>query len=289
MSTQPYGATVVADSISPCGVRLTTIEATFPRIILAEFNTHRVFSRNSASSRAIPVKKRIEAILTDPYIPEAFASNKRGMQAGEDLDEDANERARNIWIAARDEAAAHARQLDTLGVHKQWANRLLEPFAWHTVVVTATEWDNYWALRISDMAQPEIKKVSIAMKTAMDASSPTPLNVGGWHLPYVQEDELTGYLNGDTGSLSITELVQVSAARCARVSYLTQNGVRDVKEDIELYSRLTSAGHMSPHEHPAIVEARQLLPYNTKFVGNFRAPWVQHRKQLVGEAVFGTS
>ena len=144
-----YSAKVLADSISPDGVRLTTMEVTFPRIVLAEFNTHRMFSRNSASSRAIPVEKMIQRVLDDPFSPVWWGKNQSGMQAAEELSGEALRLARQHWLDARDFAISCVRlfQAPEISLHKQIANRLLEPFLWHTVVVTATEWENFFALR----------------------------------------------------------------------------------------------------------------------------------------------
>lgn len=288
-----YAAEILADSVTEAGHRLTTFQITFPRIVLAEFNTHRVFSRNSASSRAIPVPKRIEAILESPFVPAAFGSAKRGMQAGADLDERDQEDCRKVWLSARDSMVEHARQLVQIGVHKQWANRLLEPFAWHTVIVTATEWANYWALRVSEMAQPEIFTVSEKMKELFDASEPALMGPREWHLPLVglrYGDSFPGY-GDDSSEVDLpfdewdwAQLVKLSVARCARVSYLTHDGVRDPSADQTLYGRLTTNGHMSPTEHAA----RPMTPVERclgEWCGNFRG-WVQHRKELPGEAVF---
>jgi hypothetical protein len=284
-----YAAKVIADSIAD-DVRLTTMEVTFPRIVLAEFNTHRMFSRNSASSRAIPVEKRIQAVIDDPFVPESFGSNQRGMQAGSPLEGHQARKAHMCWLEARDKAVESAAMLAELGVHKQLANRLIEPFSWHTVVVTATEWENYFALRCSSLAQPEIRIVSEMMESAMAASNPHRHNVNGWHLPYVYEEDYAAL-----SPLHHDDLMpMVSAARCARVSYLTHDGRRDVEEDLALAERLSSARHMSPFEHAARVVS---TAYTTgKFVGdikcepryefgNFRAPWLQLRKLMRGEAV----
>ena len=165
------------------------MEVTFPRIVLAEFNTHRVLSRNSASSRAIPVEKRIAALELDCFEPEAFGKNQKGMQASEDLRSEDDVMARMAWRKASTEAIASAKALASLGVHKQLANRLIEPFCWHTVIVTATEWDNFYALRCSPDAQPEIRKVAEMMRDVHEASRPTYLDFGEWHLPLLQDDE----------------------------------------------------------------------------------------------------
>jgi hypothetical protein len=284
-----YEAKIIADSFAD-GVRLTTMEVTFPRIVLAEFNTHRMFSRNSASSRAIPVEKRIAAVLENPFVPESFGSNKKGMQAGADLEGAEAERAKQEWLCARDQAVCHAQRLARLGVHKQLANRLIEPFSWHTVVVTATEWENYFALRCSSLAQPEIRIVSEMMEQAMRKNLPDMLSAGEWHLPYIRKEDYADMPKIDHGDL----MPMVSAARCARVSYLTHDGRRDISEDLALAERLSWARHMSPFEHvaqvasaapvaPRIIGDVRCIPQRD--FGNFRAPWVQLRKTMRGEAV----
>ena len=147
-----YAARVLRDSLSPAGVRLTTMEVTFPRFVLSEFNTHRVMSRNSASSRAIPSGKLIERALNDPVVPIEWGRNQRGMQAGDVLSEEDAAKALRVWLAARDAAVARARELLELSVHKQVLNRVLEPFLWHTVIVTSTEWRNFFELRCAPAA-----------------------------------------------------------------------------------------------------------------------------------------
>lgn len=322
-----YAAQIIADSISPTGHRLTTFEVTFPRIVLAEWNTHRVQSRNSASSRAIPVEKRISMIQSDPFLPEAFGKNQKGMQAAEALSGADDERAREIWLAACEDAIRHARALADIGVHKQLANRILEPFAWHTVIATATEWANFFALRCHPNAQPEIRKPAEIMRELYQSATPLPLGEYDWHLPYIRDEdriELGGRAE---------QLVKICSARCARVSYLTHDGQRSLAADFELYTKLFSNGHVSPLEHPArsmtqheLAQAamfeyvvtptrvshptipqptavlrrklaftaderqyfRVLSERATHFCGNFNG-WVQHRKELPGEAVFSSA
>ncbi|MFA9444699.1 FAD-dependent thymidylate synthase [Egicoccus sp. AB-alg6-2] len=237
-------AEVVCDSISPAGSRLTTIEVTLHRFVLAELNTHRAFSRNSASSRAIPVKRQLEAVLQDPAVPLEFGANQRGMQAGPPLQGEDHERALAAWLDARDGAVAAAERLLELGVHKQVANRILEPFIWHTVIVTATDWDGFWQQRCSPLAQPEIRAAADAMRAAFDASTPVEVAEDDWHTPYIRDDER---------DLDVETRKRIAAARCARVSYLTHDGRRDLSADEELYDRLVTAEppHWSPLEHVA--------------------------------------
>lgn len=271
-----YECKVIADSVSPWMVRLTTMQVTFPRIVLAEFNTHRVFSRNSASSRAIPVERRIASVEADPFIPEKFGRNRRGMQAKDDLEDFEDREARGAWEHAIEDALKAASRLADVGVHKQLANRLLEPFCWQTVVVTATEWSNFFALRCSPLAQPEIRKPAEMMRAAMQASEPVPNP--GWHLPYVDfADEV------QMAGLTVREIAMVSAARCARVSYLTQEGTRDALKDLELARSLEANGHMSPFEHPAKCWSQG--PGWVEWSANFRG-WEQLRKSMEHEADF---
>ncbi len=202
-----YSARVVADSIAD-RVRLTTLEVVMPRIILAEFNTHRVFSRNSASSRAVPTARRIEQVEKNPFVPAVFGANQRGMQAGDALTGTLAAESMSAWLDARYAAVKQAKKLNELGVHKQLANRLLEPFLWHKVVVTATEWANFFALRDHEAAQPEMQITARLMKAAMGVSPPMNRLV---HLPYVTDDERA------QDSLEIARAKSV--VRCAAVSF----------------------------------------------------------------------
>jgi thymidylate synthase ThyX len=300
----PFDAKVLADSVTPAGHRLITLEATFPRFVLAEFNTHRVFSRNSASSRAIPIAKQLRRVLEDPYVPIEFGSNQPGMQAGPALEGEKREAAEAEWLRARDSAVRHVlglvadpdeaggdlfaalerveeatrtkeRPEEWLNVHKQVANRLLEPFMWHTVIVTATEWENFWNLRCHPDAQPEIRLVAERMRDATRASAPAELGEDEWHMPLVRPEDREQVD-------SIEDLIKISAGRCARVSYLTHAGVRDLEADIQLHDRLLESGHMSPLEHPARpLTAGELS--ESEWSGNFRG-WRSYRKEIAGEA-----
>lgn len=264
------GARVVADSISERGHRLTTIEVTFHRFVLAEFNTHRVFSRNSASSRAIPFPKQLQRVRDNPAIPVEWRAEQKGMQGGDLLEPDAAAEAERHWLVARNMATAAAEQLASQGAHKSIVNRLLEPFMWHTVIVTATEWDGFWHQRVSPLAQPEIRVAAEAMKAAYDASAPVELQDDDWHLPYLRDEDY-GDAEGDLDLLR-----KVSVARCARVSYLTHDGTRSLEKDLELYERLVSADpmHASPLEHVATPSNPETDPLGP--LGNF-VGWRQLR------------
>lgn len=133
-----YHTHILADSISPNGVRLTSLEVTYPRFVHAELMTHRVFSRNSASSRAIPISKTLEKVKANPAIPIWWGKNQSGMQANEELPDEKKEAAYKEWLAARDAAVIHVEALMKIGLHKQITNRILEPWMWNTIICTAT-------------------------------------------------------------------------------------------------------------------------------------------------------
>lgn len=264
---------IVADSLAPSNVRLTTFVLTYPRFIHAEFMTHRMFSRNASSSRAIPVSKSIEMVKKDPVIPLAFTRNQRGMQGGEALDKEAHDKALAAWLEGRDRAVEIAERLSDLEVHKQYANRIIEPFANITVVVTATDWDNFFALRCHPAAQPEIHALADLMYEVYMSSSPNKLDAGQLHLPFVGESD---------SHYSEKEKLVMSVARCARVSYLNHDGTSpDYFKDLALYNRLVGSApiHASPAEHQAMA----IGDPNARS-GNFRG-WVQFRQTLSNQNI----
>ena len=284
-------AKVIADSVSPAGIRLTTMEVTFHRFVLAEFNTHRVFSRNSASSRAIPFKKQVARVMDNPAIPVKWAAEQRGMQGGDEIDYPWL--ARGNWLEARSNAINSAARLANLGVHKSIVNRLLEPFMWHTVIVTATEWQGFWDQRCSELAQPEIKVAAELMREAYDASTPSEVDYDEWHLPYVTDEDWDSAIsiidsvpyswNAEEYNNAVVDVVKhVSVARSARVSYLNHDGTRNIKRDLDLYDRLVSADplHASPLEHVATPATMEEM-YDGTVLGNFTG-WHQMRHFVEG-------
>lgn len=276
----PSSAKVIADSISPIGDRVTTLECVMHRFVLAEFNTHRAFSRNSASSRAIPVKKQLERVTTDPAIPLSWPAEQKGMQGGDELPIPAQHKAQLAWLHARNSAVSYVEELVNLGVHKSVTNRLLEPFMWHTVVVTSTEWENFFAQRCSPLAQPEIQAVAYAMRTAINNSEPQLLDYGQFHLPYMDEETRCTVMDNEKNWSQ--RLCSISAMRCARTSYLTQDGVRDYHVDLDGYQRLVEATppHWSPLEHPCRPATEEELKRGVP--GNLQG-WVQLRHIVSGE------
>jgi thymidylate synthase ThyX len=269
-----FSARVLLDNISPAGVRLTTMEVRYPRFIHSELMTHRVLSRNAASSRAIPIRKMIEAVRAEPALPLWWGRNQSGMQAREHLDPESQALAQAEWRRALDDALAHAERLaaSDINLHKQLVNRILEPFAWITVIVTATQWTNFFTQRTHEDAQPELKHIADLMLAAYRASEPAPLQLGEWHTPLILPEE--------TALLPLDERLKISVARSARVSYLSHDGVRDYAKDLELYERLAgggSNGHWSPFEHVATP-----LADPNAWSGNFRG-WEQFRKRFPNE------
>lgn len=267
-----YSARVICDSIGAHGVRLVTVEATYPRFVHSELLTHRVFSRNSSSSRAIPIEKMIQGVIDDPVMPVSWGRNQRGMQAGAELSGDELAAAQTAWLRGRDAAVETARTLAAAGLHKQVVNRVLEPWMWITVLITATEWDNFFAQRCHPDAQPEIRVAAEMMRDAMAASVPVLRPFGrrsaeAWHLPFITEE--------DRAVFDLDTLRRISVARCARVSYLTHDGKRDPQADLDLAQRLASANppHWSPFEHVARVV------WDADFVANFRG-WRSYRHLL---------
>lgn len=247
-----YECKILADSISGVGQRLTTFEITYPYIIHAELMTHRMISKNTRSNRAVPILKSIKAVEDDPFIPE-FPKNQKGMQAEFSLDEDRATQAGHYWQGAMDAAVDYANGLERLEVHKGIGNRLLGPFQWFTMICTATDWENFFALRTAADAQAEIRTIAVMMQEAYKEHTPQTLNDGEWHLPLVTEEEIHDRYPNDPENLTnwIDYWRMVSVGRCARISYLTHHGVRDPQADFDLATGLLCNFHLTPFEHVA--------------------------------------
>lgn len=297
-------AKIIADSVSPAGHRFTTFEAVYPRIVLAEVNTHRALSRVSASSRAVPVEKMIRRVLEDPYVPTHWGKNQKGMRAEEDVSLREADTARCEWELARNSAVAHAKSLLAIGIHKQITNRLLEPFMWHPTVISATEWSNFFNLRDHKAAHPDFRDLAHAMRELHGKSNPKQLSCADWHLPYIaDEDYETAILLDPTHPTAVLDtLCKVSVGRCARVSSLTHEGTHDLPTDVGLHDKMLVGGHMSPYENvarPMTPDELELFkqkkmewdPFekkwvhtgeHTHFLGNAQG-WVQLRKMIPHE------
>lgn len=274
---------------------IVTLRLRYPRFIHSEFMTHRVFSRNASSSRAIPVSKLIQDVTNDPAVPLFWGKNQKGMQAGEEHDARVKRGGEDItreqaWLGARYNAVLVARAFDEAGYHKQIVNRLLEPFSHITVVVTATEWSNFFALRDHPDAEPHIRLLAQRMKTAIAASEPKILVAGEWHLPFITDQDWNWYLWRDDYSFNeaLENIIKVSVARCASTSYKTVDGF-DMTPDraVTLYYKLVSSAplHASPCEHQAYADHLDDVGdyYSPKLHGNF-VGFIQYRKLIPGES-----
>lgn len=276
---------IVKDSIAPSEVRITTFVLTYPRFAHSEFLTHRMFSRNASSSRAIPVKKQIKMVIDNPAIPLAFTKNQKGMQGGEILADLEHKKAEEAWLLIRDEAVKFADVLADLEVHKQYANRILEPWAHITVVCTATDFANFFALRYHPDALPEMSELAKQMWEKYSSNVPQRLEEGQFHLPFIQEDDYSNNTRMIANIEGITEQelqVRRSVARCARVSYLTHEGsIPTIEQDLQLYNRLVGSApiHASPTEHQAQASSDPNLRS-----GNFRG-WHQYRQTLKNQNI----
>lgn len=276
-------AEVLADSVSNYGDRALTFLLEYPRWIHAEVMTHRVLSRNASSSRAIPVERMIKRVMDDPAVPLFWGANQRGMQAGAECNEsvwipsivDAEPTSfsrESAWLEARSHAVLAAEGFARAGYHKQIVNRLLEPFSHIKVVVTATQWSNFFALRRHKDAEPHIRLLADRMWDAMQASTPRKLQLGEWHLPMVPWAPLRGYE---------AEAVKLSVARCASTSYDTVDGFEmTLERAVALHDKLVAQVplHASPCEHQLMVDDQ-----DRGLGGNMGKGWVQYRKTLVGE------
>lgn len=304
-------AKIIADSINGAGNRLTTIHMRYPRFIHAELMTHRVFSRNARSSRAVPVKTMIEEIMTDPVVPLHWGKNQKGMQAEQECNEPVSlyvgpEHGGDsvwpfpreaAWLKARGQAVKMAVNFADAGYHKQIVNRLLEPFMHIDVLVSATEWANFLWLRDHKDAEPHIAMLAREVRAVMDASTPDNLRDSQWHLPYVPHWERADLVKAVTGrdwredwvEADYLTMIKVSAARCARISYKPFDGTSetDYTAEIARYDLLVGSQpmHASPVEHQATPDRKcdnadeWVAPgLHGNFVG-----WIQHRKMLKGE------
>jgi thymidylate synthase ThyX len=265
-------ARVELDSVSPEGKRLTTFVLEYPKFIHGELMTHRVLSRNASSSRAIPVEKMLKRVREQPAEFVFWGKNQKGMQADVELEGEELERARACWYAGAQEAANRAEALAAAGLHKQSANRALEPYCHIAVIVSMTEPENLYALRTDRMAQPEFQHLAKLMLAAQNASTPVLRYAGEWHLPFITRQE--------HGAYSVVTLCKMSVARCARVSYWNHDGKPpDPSEECARHDSLLAAGHVSPFEHQA--QAPSARDAKCWF-GNFQG-WDQYRKRLPNE------
>lgn len=295
-----YEAKVVTHSIGPSGIPLVSMLWTYPRFIHAEIMTHRDRARNAASSRAIPFSKMQAAITENPVVPIFWGREQSGMQTGGSIPDYMIPHAIDLWLECRYSVQRYADNLYHIGdyycdvildgctdhmrcgdrevkIHKSITNRLTEPWMWITVLMTATEWNNLFRLRCHPDAEIHFQKIAGMARDAISASVPTKLEQGQWHIPFILPEDWAEQPN-------VEELLKISTARCARISYLTHDGKRSHAKDYELFDRLVQGsgfGHWSPHEHIARAESDPDLR-SGPFYG-----YTQYRKLFATENVRG--
>lgn len=297
-------AKIICDSISNKGDRMTTMEIEYPRFILAELNTHRMLSKNSASSRAIPVEAMKNYLSAAPVY---WGKNQSGMQAKEELSPALIDKAQLMWTRAKECAVSFSSALAGIGVHKQITNRVTEPWMMMKTVISGTEWANFFHLRDHEDAQPEIRYLAKQMHQAMLNSHPRLLKPGEWHLPYVTTrlDKLDNiyYLDSDGSELQLRDAQIISASCCAQVSYRKNDD--SIDKAIKIYLQLIESepAHASPVEHQATpISYKSTCAFEPEtwqegvshvsangelWSGNLKG-WIQHRKIINNEAKWGT-
>ncbi|MER9176246.1 hypothetical protein NKH72_21960 [Mesorhizobium sp. M0955] len=316
-----FAGVVLASRPTNCALPILSVHARYPRIIHSEVMTHRKFSRNARSSRAVPVKTMLNEIRNNPFVPWHWGANQKGMQAGEDCNE-LVEFTRIVrvadgftiapgkwsreagWLHQRDHAAEMAEAYMNAGYHKQIPNRLLEPFAWMDTLITSTSWANFKHLRVHKDAEPHFQDLAALVEQALDHVKVfdlyQPLDTGQWHLPYITPDDyriVLDYLrNGvkinPTPERQVEVLKKISAARCARISYTPFDGDGSFEREMERYQILISSDrlHASPTEHQAtpdegITNGKSVNWLYPDLAGNLGSGWIQFRKTLPGEYV----
>lgn len=278
---------VICDSINPAGDRITTGVWTYPRFILCEVNTHRMLAKNTASSRAIPVEKMVEAVRENPAMFEQYGAANKGMQAAELMNDPIT--FKGSWQRMGKSAALWAEYWKDSAA-KQMVNRAMEPWMWTTQIITGTDWHNFFALRAHPDAQPEFQVLAYRWLDAYLKSEPRAMPWGAWHLPLIRGEDL--------GTSDFETTRKISVARCARVSYTRHDQVKTVEEDVALHDRMLSSGHMSPFEHQACATQFGGVPHVTpeyisesgsaplmlipNYFGCFRG-WRPYRKFLPNE------
>ena len=261
---------IIADSQYHFGTRLTTFQVKYWRPILSEVNTHRAFSRNAASSRAMSFTKRCDQVRENLFVPAHWNAEQKGMIGGDEFSDDVKEiinadiqKLANATANYLEELNGKIERITGKSIHKQYLNRYLEPFVPVTQLISATDWDNFFDLRIKPDAQPEIYDVARKMNELLTTNTPHNLDFNQWHLPYVTDSEFDEY------GLVIAR--KISVARCARVSYRAYDGNTKLENDLALYERLLKGKHMSPFEHVATPTEDERLWANYRGWAQFRS------------------
>lgn len=285
-------AKVIADSISVCSNRLTSIEGRLPKFILAQLNTHKSLSKNASSSRAIPIKQCIREASSKETraIPSKFGKAHPGMLATEWFEGDELELAQLRWEIAANRACNTAQSMLDEGMDKQATNRVLDSYIHSNVLITGTDdaWLNFFGLRLKD-ADPTMEEFALKCLNAYNASVPDLLTKKQWHLPYV---DLTGV---DVEHPAImADVIKISISRCARVSYksFVDQKPSTLAEDLTRFELLLNSRHLSPFEHIATPDESVVFNFTTGRLesplmhrwGNF-VGWHQYRQMIQGQRV----
>lgn len=279
-------ATVIKDSYNTSGTRLTTFELEYPRFVHSELMTHRMLSKNCASSRAIPIQRINELVYSDPAMPVWWGQNQAGMSAKEELTGSKLDAAQTMWVFGSKMAVELSKQLHMIGLHKQITNRVTEPWQTMKTVISGTEWANFLWLRDHEDAQPEIAELARKMSVEFNNSTPLLLTPGQWHLPYVDDENIDVELGK-----------KISASCCAQVSYRRLDD--SLEKALDIYDKLIgmSRKHASPFEHQAtpmdlVVGADEWQAGVTHvdrnyemWSGNFKH-WIQHRQLIEGHSTW---
>lgn len=265
-------AKVILKSVNIAGVELTTIQLRYWRAIHGELMTHRAFSRNAGSSRATPVKKMLAQVWSDPAGPIHWGTNKAGMQAGAEVGGWRLTLAKTLWKLSGRAACVFAWTLMKVGLHKQVANRILEPWQYINVLVSATDWDNFYGLRCHPDAQPEFQELAEKVREVISTAPAVPLQNGRWHLPYILPQE---------SFYTLETKLKLSAARCARISIAPFDGDASVKKECERHDLLVGSTpiHASPTEHQA--EAASDIGQSKNFRGFIQYRYYVENKDVM--------
>lgn len=277
-----YKVKIILDSINARGHRLTSFLLTYPLNVHAELMTHRIFSRNAASARAVPIQKFIEAVENDPVLPVVWRENQKGMEAAGNLPEHIKNYAAQEILTLRRSAINTVKILQGCNLHKSWVNRYLQPWMWITTLVTSCDYGNWFSLRADSGAQPEIMVPAFWMLREYSQSKPKELNYEEWHIPGINPDEV---------SLPIKDRLAIATARAARTSYTKFEEPISLTDALRIEAGLIMGGHWSPFEHCAQAISEDFegiwkgkdYPWSNFDVGGTPSGWGQYRKSFAEE------
>lgn len=270
-------AQILAHSINPQGIPLTSWLLQYNKSVHAELMTHRVFSRNAMSSRAVPTKESIRLITENPALPVRWGGHQKGMQQGEELTGEILAEAKHLDKHLREWALAVAAKADDLGVHKSIVNRWIDPWAHIQTIVTMTNPANWFALRAHSAAEPIVQVLAYRMLNEYIHTTPNFLDFGEWHIPFMDDQ---------TRDLSIENKLRVATARCCWVSYgKPMKALTTLEDAFHRHDECIRAPHWSPLEHMAQViddkrpgKFTEGYPWSNFDINGVPSGWGQYRK-----------